>query len=276
MCIYLQPPIYKSPRSPGTAGYIESVQQRPQSAHPGYTNPIYAPTQLTHESPLRSHYYATEPLQAMDVDIRTPAQIRAALQPQDYTSIEMDARVFAPESLRDEAAYDTTYRLRSRSSDNLTDIERRAAAQRSTVVDMSPPGASSNRHARTSNGAAGSPGRVSGGSPRRGGSPGHGESRGVRTLPNGQPASVSGRSPRNQTLPTVQLNSAWDATSTERAPDQHLHRQPRASDLDEEDMIDRVMQPGVTSAPLVASIRTELQRLSAVSPPKDTINTFQP
>ena len=55
----------------------------------------------------------------------------------------------------------------------------------------------------------------------------------------------------------------------------HLHNRPRGANEDELEIVNNVMQPGNTSAPLVASIREELQRLGSASAPKmDSIHSF--
>ena len=259
---------HRSPRVPQTR--IEPVHTRPHSAHPGYTNPIYAPDLLGQETTLRSHYYATEPAQPLDVHIRTPAEIRAALQPNDYTSIEMDARVFAPASLRHQPPDDAVYRRRARSIDGPRDA---AHLQRdsSTVVDID--GANNiddNLDTRY-----------------------YDPARKTRTP---EKSSTYDRSVRDNSITS---SRAWDSRSSrdrqhfskyanhsDRSENDKSYKSTANGDVssryaarqpseDEIDVISRVMEPGVTSAPLVASIREELQRLSAVAPTGDSIRSFQ-
>ena len=208
--------------------------QRPPHASP--SQPETTSQRHRRHHPIRSHYLATEPIHANDdvIDVKTPAQIRQELTaPSDYTSIEMDARVFAPASLRaaidDAHAADARRSKHGRSSDDLDlreERERVSFAPRSRDADFST-------------------------------------------------ASLRGAtspSPKSAAL------SAWQTDDVTTSPGKQRYRDMRGSGSrpDELDVVDTVTRPEVTSAPLVASIREELQRLSsAVSPRKDSIKTFK-
>ena len=164
--------------------------------------------------------------------MKTPAQIKAELiAPRDYTSIEMDARVFAPASLR--AAIDAATsnaddsRSRRPHTRSIDDLDLREERERATFTPRS----------RDTNYTA---------------------------------------SPLHHTSPTQRRSqTAWQ---TDDVTPTHRYRDLRGVDAhpDELDVVDTVTRPDVTSAPLVASIREELQRLShAVSPRKDSIKTFK-